>query len=238
MTSSPPMLPRHVAIIMDGNGRWAQARNMTRIKGHQASVERVRQIITNSPDLGIKYLTLYAFSTENWKRPAGEVSALMLLLRQYIKKEMQELYEKGVCARFIGERSRLEAPLKKLMEQLEHKTADNTRLYLNIAINYGSRDEMTRAVRHLARQVQQGKLEVDAIDAQSLSDCLDTKHSPNPDLVIRTGGDQRLSNFLLWQSAYAEYAFTSTLFPDFDTQEYKEIVESFSARERRFGGVL
>ena len=229
--------PRHVAIVMDGNGRWAEMRGRPRLMGHHAGARRVREIVEACPDLRVKYLTIFAFSTENWRRTQAEVAGLMSLFRRYIAREAMDLHARGVCVRFIGDRVRLDPKLVTLMDDLELLTADNDRVHLTIAINYGGRDEVTRAARRLAFEVEAGRLSYKDVDAETLARCLDTRVLPDPDLVIRTSGEARISNFLLWQSAYAEYEFVDTLWPDFSGAEFARIVASFGARERRFGAV-
>lgn len=227
--------PEHVAIIMDGNGRWAQQRGRPRLFGHQAGVRRVREIVQACPDLSVRYLTIFAFSTENWKRSHAEVAGLMALFRRYIQKEAQALHQAGVRVRFIGDRSRLETGLVKLMDHLEDLTAANERLHLTVAINYGGRDELARATQCMAQAVARGDIAPGDVTMDSISGYLDTRDLPDPDLVIRTSGESRISNFLLWQSAYAEYEFTPVLWPDFDVECFAEILGRFSKRERRFG---
>ncbi|NBQ51277.1 MAG: di-trans,poly-cis-decaprenylcistransferase, partial [Marivivens sp.] len=203
--------PRHVAIIMDGNGRWAQMRGRPRLFGHHAGARRVREIVEACPENNVKYLTIFAFSTENWKRTQTEVAGLMKLFRRYIQREARELFEAGIRVRFIGDRIKLEDKLVTLMDELELLTAGNDRVHLTIAINYGGRDEVTRAAKRLAYEVEQGRLSHKDVDAETLSRFLDTHVLPDPDLVIRTSGEARISNFLLWQSAYSEYEFVDTL---------------------------
>ena len=228
----------HVAIIMDGNGRWAENKGKPRLFGHQAGARRVREIVESCPDLGIKYLTIFAFSTENWKRTQIEVSGLMKLFKRYIYKETKPLIDAGVRVRFIGDRVRLEASLVKLMDQLENLTRENTEVNLTIAINYGGRDEVARAAKRMARDVQSGDLNVEKINEETLPRYLDTHVLPDPGLVIRTSGEARISNFLLWQSAYSEYEFIDTLWPDFTAEIFSSIVNEFENRERRFGGII
>ena len=228
----------HVAIIMDGNGRWAQNEGRPRLSGHQAGARRVREIVESCPDLGIKYLTIFAFSTENWKRTQLEVSGLMKLFKKYIYRETQPLVEAGVRVRFIGDRLRLQPSLVNLMDQLEQLTQNNSAVNLTIAINYGARDEVTRAAKRMAKDVLNGDLSVDSINEETLPKYLDTHVLPDPGLVIRTSGEARISNFLLWQSAYAEYEFIDTLWPDFTKEIFSNLVTQFGSRERRFGGVL
>lgn len=232
-----PHGPRHVAIIMDGNGRWATQRGRPRLFGHHAGARRVREIVNACPDLGVKYLTIFAFSTENWKRTQVEVAGLMSLFRRYITKEARALFKEGVRVRFIGDRLRLDKKLVGMMDELEKLTELNDRVHLTIALNYGSRDEVARATKRLARDVAAGKLDPAEINEETLPRYLDTRVLPDPDLVIRTSGEARISNFLLWQSAYAEYEFVDTLWPDFTDTEFARLVKGFSGRERRYGGV-
>ena len=227
--------PRHVAIIMDGNGRWAKARGLPRIAGHRRGAEAVRRTVTAATDLGIRYLTLFGFSSENWKRPADEVIDLMGLLRHYLRGEVAELHEKGVRFRVFGERSRLPGDIVTLITHAETLTRDNTRLNLAIALSYGGRAEIARAARLIAAEVAAGRLTVDVIDETVVARFLFTEGIPDPDLLIRTSGEQRISNFLLWQSAYAELVFTSTLWPDFAKADLENAVREFQGRERRYG---
>lgn len=236
--ADPKTNPAHVAIIMDGNGRWAQKRGRPRLFGHHAGARRVREIVKACPDLGVKYLTIFAFSTENWKRTQTEVAGLMSLFRKYLEREAQELFESGVCVRFIGDRIRLDDKLVALMDDLELRTAGNDRVHLTVALNYGGRDEVTRAAKRLAFEIEQGRLTHEDVDAETLSKFLDTHVLPDPDLVIRTSGEARISNFLLWQSAYAEYEFIDTLWPDFTAEEFAKVLAGYGGRERRFGAVL
>ena len=229
--------PRHVAIIMDGNGRWATQRGRPRLFGHHAGAKRVREIVESCPDVGVEYLTIFAFSTENWKRTQVEVAGLMSLFRRYIAKETRALTEFGARVRFIGDRERLDAKLVKLMEELEKATAGNSKVNLTIALNYGARDEVSRATKLLAEDVARGLLDPANVDEETLSRYLDTRVLPDPDLVIRTSGEARISNFLLWQSAYAEYEFIDTLWPDFSREEFASLCASYGERDRRFGGV-
>ena len=222
---------------MDGNGRWAQARGRPRLFGHHAGAKRVREIVEACPDLGVKYLTIFAFSTENWKRTQVEVAGLMSLFRRYITKEARALRDEGVRVRFIGDRVRLDRKLTKLMDELEELTEMNDRVHLTIALNYGGRDEVARATKRLAQDVALGRLDPETVDEETLPRYLDTCVLPDPDLVIRTSGEARISNFLLWQSAYAEYEFIDTLWPDFSRDIFAGIVNGFAGRERRFGAV-
>ncbi|MEP1612464.1 MAG: polyprenyl diphosphate synthase [Roseobacter sp.] len=229
--------PRHVAIIMDGNGRWATQRGRPRLFGHHAGARRVREIVESCPHIGVEYLTIFAFSTENWKRTQVEVAGLMSLFKRYIIKETRALNTNGVRVRFIGDRMRLDKKLTVLMADLEEATADNTRVHLTIAINYGGRDEVARATRRLAQDVASGLLKPDSVDEETLPKYLDTRVLPDPDLVIRTSGEARISNFLLWQSAYAEYEFIDTLWPDFTRDEFESLCAAYGQRDRRYGGV-
>jgi undecaprenyl diphosphate synthase len=236
-TGGPIQGPRHVAIIMDGNGRWAQMRGRPRLFGHHAGAKRIREIVEACPDLGVKYLTIFAFSTENWRRTQTEVAGLMRLFRAYIQREARDLFQRGVRVRFIGDRIKLDDKLVSLMDDLELLTSGNDRVHLTIALNYGGRDEVTRAAKRLAYEIEMGRLSHKDVDAETLARFLDTHVLPDPDLVIRTSGEARISNFLLWQSAYAEYEFIDTLWPDFSKEEFARILASFGARDRRFGAV-
>ncbi len=232
----PP--PLHVAIIMDGNGRWATNQGWPRLVGHRRGAERVRTIVEACPALGITHLTLYAFSTENWKRSTEEVIGLMTIFSAYIRSEAKRLSSEGVRLRFIGDRSRLDRKLQRLMAWIEARTAMNDRLHLTVAINYGGRNELARAARALAERALRGEIDPARIDEAALSGALDTHDLPDPDLVIRTSGETRISNYLLFQSAYAEYEFTPTLWPDFTPDELGRIVLRFAGRERRFGAAV
>lgn len=235
--SQVPGCPRHVAIIMDGNGRWATQRGRPRLFGHHAGARRVREIVEACPEIGVEYLTIFAFSTENWKRTQVEVAGLMNLFRRYIIKETRALNTFGVRVRFIGDRVRLDDKLTRLMSELEAATAANSRVNLTIALNYGGRDEVARATRRLAQDVADGRLTPEDVDEETLPRYLDTHVLPDPDLVIRTSGEARISNFLLWQSAYAEYEFIDTLWPDFTQAEFRWLCTVYGGRERRYGGV-
>ncbi len=234
---NPKDTPNHVAIIMDGNGRWAQARGKPRLFGHRAGASRVREIVEACPGLGVKYLTIFAFSTENWKRTQAEVAGLMLLFRRYIKRETQALIDRKVRVRFIGDRVKLDKKLVALMDELEQATAQNDLVHLTIALNYGGRDEVARATKRLAHEVADGKLRPEDVDEETLTRFLDTYVLPDPDLVIRTSGEARVSNFLLWQAAYSEYEFIDTLWPDFTPEIFAEVLGGYGNRERRFGAV-
>lgn len=232
-----PKPPRHVAIIMDGNGRWAKARGLPRTAGHRRGVEAVRRTVKAAIADGVRYLTLYGFSSENWNRPPSEVDALMRLLRQYLRGEIEELHEQGVRLRFIGDRARLPADIVAQIDHAERRTADNVAFTLVIALSYGGRDEILAAARRMAVRAARGDLDPDSIGQEEFSRHLLTGDIPDPDLVIRTSGEQRLSNFLLWQSAYAELVFTKCLWPDFDAETLRAAVSEYCQRERRFGAV-
>lgn len=234
------VLPKHVGIIMDGNGRWAKERDLPRFKGHIEGAKTFRKIGEFAGDLGIKYLTFYAFSTENWKRPPQEVSAIMDLFRQYLKEldeRKAENEEKGIQVNFIGDRKGLPKDILAMMKYSERITKNKTKVYLNIAINYGGRQEIIHSVKELANQVKKGKLKPDDITEEMISENLYTAHMPDPDLIIRPSGEYRLSNFLLWQSAYSEFWYSDILWPDFTEENFVEALRVFEHRNRRFGGV-
>jgi len=230
-------IPRHVAIIMDGNGRWAKARHLPRVAGHRQGADAVRKTVQAAGDLGIEALTLYAFSSENWRRPADEVSDLMGLLRYYLRKELDEIARNGVRVKIIGEYSRLEPDLVKMLDDACLRTRDNRRLIFTLALNYGAQDELVRATRAIAEEAKGGAIDPATIDAAAIEARLDTSDLPPLDLLIRTSGERRLSNFLLWQAAYAELLFVDTLWPDFDGAALSAAVADFARRERRFGGL-
>ena len=230
-------VPEHVAIILDGNGRWAKKRGLPRKAGHVAGAKAVDALSRDAYDLGIKYLTVYAFSTENWARPEDEVGALMKLLRSYINDRLKMGERYNIRYRAIGDLTRLDKKLQEGIEKLIEKTAGNTGLTVTIALNYGSRDEILRAVRSVSEDVKEGKISVNEIDDSLFSSRLDTDGIPDPDLLIRTSGEERLSNFLLWQLAYTEFYFTDVLWPDFDVEELKKAIEYYQGKDRRFGGV-
>ncbi|MEF9863626.1 MAG: isoprenyl transferase [Christensenellaceae bacterium] len=230
-------LPKHVAIIMDGNGRWAKKRFLPRVAGHRAGMEKVKTIITMSSDIGIEYLTLYAFSTENWKRPKAEVGAMMGLLIEYLHKELDEMHKKNVIFKTIGDITKLPKEVIEVLENAKQKTAKNTGLTVNIALNYGSRTEITGAVKQIAADVLANKCMVDDITEQFISEHLETAGQTDPDFMIRTSGELRLSNYLLYQLAYAELYFTDTYWPDFDEAEYTKALIEFQKRNRRYGGL-
>ena len=230
--------PRHVAIIMDGNGRWAKARGMFRTAGHRSGMEAVRRAVESARSLGIPYLTIFGFSAENWGRPIEEVEELMLLLRLYLRSEIADLHRNGVRLRVIGERSRLAPDIVKLIEHGESLTRENTTLHFTVALSYGGRQDMVQAMRKLAEAAKSGTLSPDAIDQDMVSQNLWTAELPDPDLVIRTSGEQRISNFFLWQAAYAELVFLDTLWPDFSKADLEQAISEFSRRERRYGAVV
>lgn len=233
----PADAPAHVAIIMDGNGRWAAARGLPRRAGHKEGTAAARRALEAARDLGLKYLTLYSFSTENWRRPATEIRDLMTLLRQFIGDDLRTLTREGVRVTIIGDKNNLETEIKLLIAKAEKETAENSAFFLQIAFNYGGRDEIVRAAGKLAAEAVLGRIRAEAIDEQIFSDALDTATIPDPDLVIRTSGEKRISNFLLWQAAYAEYVFLDVLWPDFDATHFAAAIADFKARERRYGGV-
>lgn len=236
MSESPDIaLPRHVAIIMDGNGRWANRRQLPRIAGHRAGVENVRVIVQRSAELGIGTLTLFAFSSENWRRPPTEVSLLMELFSVALEQEVEKLGENGVSLQVIGDRSQFPRKLQRRIEQAEQSTSGNDALNLIIAANYGGRWDMTQATRQIAAAVAAGELAVDDIDESTIAAHLCLQHVPEPDLFIRSGGEQRISNYLLWQLAYTELYFTDCLWPDFDATEFDRALDSYASRQRRFG---
>ncbi len=229
--------PQHVAIIMDGNGRWAKARGLPRVAGHRRGADAVRRVVRGAGELGIPVLTLFAFSTENWTRPADEVADLMGLLRHYLRSELEELRKNGARLRVIGNREGLAADIVRDIADAEDMTAGNARIDVNICINYGSRDEILRATRRLAQRVAAGEISADGIDQKSFERELLTAGLPDPDLLIRTSGEQRISNFLLWQCAYSELVFVDTLWPDFGKEHLEQAIVEFRRRERRYGGV-
>jgi len=222
---------------MDGNGRWAEARGLPRTAGHRAGVERVREAVRTAGEAGIDYLTLFAFSSENWSRPEQEVSDLMGLLRFFIRKDLAELHRENVRVKVIGCRQSIQPDIRALLDDAEDRTRDNTGITLVIAFNYGARDELVRAARQIARDVQSGDLDAGQIDEAALAARMDTVDIPDPDVVIRTSGEQRLSNFLLWQAAYSEFVFLPCLWPDFDRAAFHEALAEYAGRERRFGAV-
>lgn len=230
-------VPQHVAIILDGNGRWAKAKGMPRNYGHMQGAKAVEDILVDARDLGIKYLTVYAFSTENWTRPEAEVSALMTILRNYLKTSIKKSMKNNVRCRVIGDKSALSEDIQKAIAELEDATAGNTGLTFTIAINYGSRDEITRSVKKIAKKVENGELKADDITEELIAQNLDTDYLPDPDLLIRTCNEQRVSNFLLWQLAYTEFYYTPIAWPDFNKAELIKAIEAYGSRNRKFGGL-
>lgn len=231
-------VPQHVAIIMDGNGRWAQKRGLPRTAGHAQGARVVEQILEDADHMGIRYLTVYAFSTENWSRPPAEVKMLMNLLRTYMKTSLAKCAKNNVRIRVLGDKSRLDDDLQKAIANLEENTRNNTGIGFQIAINYGARDEMRRAVTRIAQKAVRGELRPEEITEDTISNELDTAGIPDPDLLIRTSGEERLSNFLMWQLSYAEFYFTETAWPDFTKKDLQEAVDSYMHRERRMGGLM
>lgn len=230
-------VPQHVAVILDGNGRWAKSKGMPRAYGHIQGAKNVEKICDAADEMGIRYLTFYAFSTENWNRPKAEVAALMKLFREYLKTSVDLANRKNMRARVIGDVTGLDGDMQEMIREVEESSRDNTGLNFTVAVNYGSRDEMRRAVKDIGRRVQSGELDPDEINEELISRSLDTADIPDPDLLIRTSGEQRLSNYLLWQLAYAELYFTDVPWPAFTKEELKKAVEAYNRRERRFGKV-
>jgi undecaprenyl diphosphate synthase len=230
-------VPRHVAVIMDGNGRWAKARGLPRSEGHRRGMETVRAVVRRARERGVAHLTLFSFSSENWRRPAAEVGFLMSLLKLFIKRDLAELHATRVRVRIIGERAGLPADIVSLLDEAERVTRDNDGLRLNVAFNYGSRQEIAGAARRLAAAVAEGRLRLDEVTPERLEAELLTAGIPDPDVIIRTSGEQRLSNFLLWQAAYSEFIFTPALWPDFAAADFDAAIAEFQRRDRRFGGV-
>lgn len=237
LTLDSIILPEHIGIIMDGNGRWAKKRNLPRSAGHTAGAKNFRTITRYCSRIGIKHLTVYAFSTENWKRPADEVNALMGLFKSYLEEAIRDFKDEDIVVRFIGDKSAFSKELQELIDENERMSAQRTGMVLNIAMNYGSRDEIVRAVKNISQQVKNGELDVDNITADTISDNLYTAGQPDPDLVIRPSGEYRISNFLLWQSAYTEYVIMDVLWPDFTTEMLDSALIEYAKRNRRFGGV-
>ena len=233
----PERIPESVAIIMDGNGRWAKKRALNRLKGHKAGIEAVREAIRCASDLGVRYLTIYSFSTENWKRSKDEVDALMTLLRNYMKTCLKTAEKNRMCVRVLGDKTRLDEDIRTRIAELEEATKNNDGLHFQIAINYGGRDEIVRAVKKLSAKVQSGEVNPAGITADTLEGYLDTAGIPDPDLLIRTCNEQRISNFLLWQLAYTEFYFTPVPWPDFTKEELIKAVEAYNHRDRRYGGL-
>jgi len=230
-------VPRHVAIIMDGNGRWAAARGLPRVEGHRRGVEALRRTVRAAGELGIECLTIFSFSSENWSRPVSEIRELMSLLRRFIRHDLAELHRNGVRVRIIGERDGLDLEIKRLLEEAEDLTRHNDKLVLVVAFNYGARQEIARAARRLAGDVAAHRVDMASVTADLLAQYLDAPDLPDPDLIIRTSGEQRLSNFLLWQAAYSELVFVPTYWPDFDRATLEGAIAEYHRRERRFGGL-
>lgn len=230
-------IPEHIAIIMDGNGRWAKKRKLPRTMGHKAGVETIRRVLKEADKLGVRYMTLYAFSTENWKRPKDEVSALMKLLVQYLRQEIKELHKNGVKINVLGDISRLPKECQEEIEKSVIKTQNNTGIVMNIALNYGGRDEILRAVKLISDDIEKGIIKSSEIDQNIFEDYLYTKGIPDPDIIIRPSGEQRLSNFLLWQCAYSEFWYSDICWPDFKETDLHKAIYDFQKRDRRFGGV-
>jgi undecaprenyl diphosphate synthase len=230
--------PRHVAIIMDGNGRWAAARGLPRSEGHRRGVETLRRTVRGAGEIGIRYLTIFSFSSENWSRPVAEVNELMGLLRRFVRNDLAELHQNNVRVRIIGDRIGLSPDIGPLLIEAEELTRNNTGLNLIVAFNYGARQEIARAARRMSEAVARGDLEADDIDVDRFSSFLDAPDVPDPDLIIRTSGEQRLSNFLLWQAAYSELIFVPCFWPDFDRAALESVITEFRRRERRFGGLV
>jgi undecaprenyl diphosphate synthase len=230
-------VPRHIAVIMDGNGRWAQARGLPRTEGHRRGIDAVKRTVEAAGDLGVEYLTLFGFSSENWKRPTVEVDDLMWLLRRFLQSETARMHENNVRIRVIGDRSTFSPDIVGLIEASEQMTAGNDRLHLTAALSYGGRQEIVEAARALAADAAAGRVSPDDIDADRFAGYLATADIPDPDLLIRTSGEQRISNFLLWQIAYTELVFSDVLWPDFDREDLESAIEEFNGRERRFGAV-
>lgn len=233
----PARIPRHVAIVMDGNGRWAQRRHQPRLFGHKAGVESVRDVVETARKIGVEILTLYAFSSENWKRPASEVSGLMSFLKSYVQTELSRMLQNNIRFTCIGELERLPAEVREVLDHARAETALNDKLVLNLALSYGSRSELTRAMKKIAADCLAGTLSVGEIDEHLISSYLDTAGMVDPDLLIRTGGEARLSNFLLWQASYSEIYFTDVMWPDFRTDAFLQAIADFQQRERRFGRI-
>lgn len=236
-TSSAQAVPSHVAIIMDGNGRWAKARGQLRAAGHKAGVNALREAVRTAGDMGIDYLTVFAFSSENWNRPKAEVSELLMLLKRFVRRDLAELHQNNVRVRCIGERESLAKNLQDLLTEAETLTKDNTAMTLFIAFNYGARDEITRAVQAIGAKIEAGDLTAKEITSAVIADHLDTSGVPDPDLIIRTSGEQRLSNFMLWQAAYTEFVFLDCHWPDFNAERFADAINIYHARDRRFGAL-
>ena len=237
MLTRPLAVPRHVAIIMDGNGRWAARRGLPRSAGHKAGVDALRRAVKAAADFGIEYLTIYSFSSENWSRPAAEVSFLLDLLRRFIRQDVAELHHSGVKIKIVGSRDDLEPGIVSLLDDAERLTKENSKLNLVVAFNYGSRQEISCAMSAIARKIESGEISTADISPELISQNLDTAGIPDPDLLIRTGGEQRISNFLLWQCAYTEFVFVDEFWPDFTSEIFARALAEFRLRDRRFGGI-
>ena len=233
--ATPRPVPRHIAIIMDGNGRWARARGLPRIAGHQRGAEAARRAVIAAAELEVPYLTLFGFSSENWKRPSGEIQDLMVLLRHYLRAEVAELHSNGVRLKVIGDLSRFSSDILDLIAHAESLTQNNARITLTMALSYGGRAEIVEAIRTIAQRIACGNITAEAIDEECVARHLFTSGLPDPDLLIRTSGEQRISNFLLWQCAYSELVFTKTLWPDFSKRDLEQAIDEFCGRERRYG---
>ncbi|MGL5150016.1 MAG: isoprenyl transferase [Clostridium sp.] len=230
-------IPEHIAIIMDGNGRWAKEKMLPRTMGHKAGVETIRRVIEESVNIGVKYLTLYAFSTENWKRPVDEVNALMKLLVEFLNKEIDSLDENNIRIQVLGNLTRLPLECQKEIRRATEKTKNNTTLTVNVALNYGGRDELVYAIQNICKEVRSGNLNIDSIDESVIENYLYTKGIPDPDIIIRPSGEQRISNFLLWQCAYSEFWYSNINWPDFKEEHLRKAISDFQGRSRRFGGL-
>lgn len=237
ITASSRAVPRHIAIIMDGNGRWAASRGLPRGEGHRRGVEALRKVVRGAGELGVTFLTIFSFSSENWSRPASEIGDLFGLLKRFIRNDLAELHRDGVKVKVIGERTGLEPDIIALLDEAEDLTRDNKNMTLVVAFNYGSRQEIARAAQRLAREVAAGHRDPATITADLIESRLDTAGIPDPDLIIRTSGEQRLSNFLMWQAAYSEFVFVTTHWPDFDKASLEQAIDEYARRDRRFGGL-
>jgi undecaprenyl diphosphate synthase len=238
MTAEPRVVPKHVAIIMDGNGRWAKSRGLPRVAGHKRGADAVRRAVKTAGELGVRYLTLFGFSSENWKRPLDEITDLMALLRNYLRSEIAELHKQGVRVRVIGDRARLAPDIVTLIEQAERTTEANTNLDFIIALSYGARAEIARAARALAHAAKAGEIDPETIGEADIAKYLYTSDIPDPDLLVRTSGEKRISNFLLWQAAYTEFVFLDVLWPDFDRAHFEAAIAEFGKRDRRYGAIV
>ena len=232
-----PLAPRHVAIIMDGNGRWAKARNLPRALGHRAGVSALKRTVQGAAELGLEWLTVFGFSTENWRRPVAEVSELMRLLKAYVDSDLARLEREGVRVHIVGSRDGLSPDIVEVIDRAERRTADNDRFHLQVAFNYGGRADIVEATRRFAVAVARGEADPDALDEESFGKLLSTAYGPTPELIVRTSGERRLSNYLLWEAAYAEFVFQDVLWPDYGPEHLRRAISEFMTRERRYGGV-